>query len=140
MKLGRFDQARLTADRAGLYADLSGSPLVSAAAARELAIVLRHQNQAETAQRLVLRAASAVKATGQTEPERGPGDPDGVRAVQPPWPALPIGPTCTGVPEPSVTGREAAPGQSRVTDLVSFGGVTTRPVTRAPEPPESLTG
>ncbi|WTB82544.1 helix-turn-helix transcriptional regulator [Streptomyces cellulosae] len=64
VKIGRYDQARLTADRAGLYADLSGSPLVSAAAARELAIVLRHQNQTDTAQRLILRAASAVEATG----------------------------------------------------------------------------
>ncbi|WP_306190072.1 helix-turn-helix domain-containing protein [Streptomyces sp. MK5] len=64
VKIGRYDQARLTADRASLYADLSGSPLASAAAARELSIVLRHQDQAGTAQRLVLNAASRVEATG----------------------------------------------------------------------------
>ncbi|MFF5159948.1 transcriptional regulator [Streptomyces sp. NPDC000348] len=64
VKIGRYDQARLTADRANLYADLSGSPLASAAAARELGIVLRHQNQADTAQRLVLKAASSIEATG----------------------------------------------------------------------------
>ncbi|GAB2462553.1 helix-turn-helix domain-containing protein [Streptomyces incanus] len=64
VKIGRYDQARLTADRASLYADLSGSSLASAAAARELGIVLRHQNQADTAQRLVLKAASRIEATG----------------------------------------------------------------------------
>ncbi|MFD3352940.1 transcriptional regulator [Streptomyces fradiae] len=64
VKIGRYDQARLTADRAGLYAELSGSPLASAAAARELGIVLRHLNQADTAQRLVLKAASRIEATG----------------------------------------------------------------------------
>ncbi|WP_371243411.1 helix-turn-helix domain-containing protein [Streptomyces pimonensis] len=64
VKIGRYDQARLTADRAGLYADLSGSPLASAAAARELGIALRHQNQADTAQRLVLKAARSIEATG----------------------------------------------------------------------------
>ncbi len=61
-------------------------------------------------------------------------------AGQPPCPALPTGPTVTEVPEPSVTGRLAAPGQLRVTDLVSFGGVTTRPVMRTPEPPDLLNG
>ncbi|MFF1275342.1 hypothetical protein ACFVZC_18295 [Streptomyces marokkonensis] len=64
VKIGRYDQARLTADRANLYADLSGSPLASAAAARELGIVLRHQNQAHTAQRLVLKAAASIEVTG----------------------------------------------------------------------------
>lgn len=71
------------------------------------------------------------------EPGAGLGD-DG--AGQPPWPALPIGPTFTEEPEPSVTGSVAAPGQSRETDFVSSGGVTTSPVTRMPEPPESLIG
>lgn len=41
---------------------------------------------------------------------------------------------------PPVTGRVPPPGQSRVTDFVSFGGVTTGPVTRTPEPPDSLIG
>lgn len=62
------------------------------------------------------------------------------RPGQPPWPALPIGPTSTGEPEPSVTGSESLPGQARVTDFVSFGGVTTSPVMRTPEPPDSLSG
>ncbi|MET7852358.1 transcriptional regulator [Streptomyces avermitilis] len=64
VKIGRYEQARLTADRASLYADLSGSPLASAAAARELSIVLRHQDQAATAQRLILNAVSRLEATG----------------------------------------------------------------------------
>ena len=63
-KTGRYDRARLTADRARTYADLSASPLAQAAAARELAIVLRHQGQAEAAQRLMVSAATAVEATG----------------------------------------------------------------------------
>ncbi|MGW3651698.1 helix-turn-helix transcriptional regulator [Streptomyces sp. NPDC000878] len=63
-KLGRYPQARLTADRASTYADLSGSPLVAAAAARELAIVLRHQDQPAAAQRLMLKAATDVESTG----------------------------------------------------------------------------
>ncbi|MFE6163289.1 helix-turn-helix domain-containing protein [Streptomyces sp. NPDC056486] len=66
VKIGRYERARLTADRATVYADLSGSPLAAAAAARELSIVLRHQNQADTAQRLILDAASQVEATGLT--------------------------------------------------------------------------
>ncbi|GGZ81984.1 helix-turn-helix domain-containing protein [Streptomyces echinoruber] len=64
VKIGRYDRARITADRATTYASLSGSPLAGAAAARELAIVLRHQDQAAAAQRLVLDAAADVEATG----------------------------------------------------------------------------
>lgn len=67
-KIGRYDQARLTADRATVYADLSGSPLVAAAAARELSIVLRHQDQGDAAQRLILDAANKVEATGLKTP------------------------------------------------------------------------
>ncbi|WP_409062438.1 helix-turn-helix domain-containing protein [Streptomyces sp. SYP-A7185] len=63
-KLGSYGQARLTADRARTWAEVSGSPLVSAAAARELAIVLRHQDRGEEAQRLMTTAASAIEATG----------------------------------------------------------------------------
>ncbi|MFD9428048.1 MULTISPECIES: helix-turn-helix transcriptional regulator [unclassified Streptomyces] len=63
-KLGSYDQARLTADRARTWAEVSGSPLASAAAARELAIVLRHQDRTEEAQRLMTAAASRVEATG----------------------------------------------------------------------------
>ncbi|MBX7551553.1 helix-turn-helix domain-containing protein [Streptomyces sp. tea 10] len=64
VKIGRYDRARITADRATTYASLSGSPLAAAAAARELSIVLRHQDQAPTAQRLILNAAAEVEATG----------------------------------------------------------------------------
>ncbi|MFB0619503.1 hypothetical protein [Streptomyces sp. AGS-58] len=44
-KVGAYDKARLTADRARTWAEVSGSPLAAAAAARELAIVLRHQDR-----------------------------------------------------------------------------------------------
>lgn len=63
-KIGRYDQSRLAADRAKVYADLSGSPLVAAAAARELSIVLRHQDQSAAAQRHILDAVAQVEATG----------------------------------------------------------------------------
>ncbi|MER8066731.1 helix-turn-helix transcriptional regulator [Streptomyces sp. NPDC094034] len=63
-KLGSYEQARLTADRARTWAEVSRSPLASAAAARELAIVLRHQDRNEEAQRLMSAAASHVEATG----------------------------------------------------------------------------
>ncbi|MEU0722872.1 helix-turn-helix transcriptional regulator [Streptomyces sp. NPDC006140] len=64
VKIGQHDRARITADRATTYASLSGSPLAAAAAARELAIVLRHQDQAPAAQRLILSAAAEVETTG----------------------------------------------------------------------------
>ncbi|MFB7269018.1 helix-turn-helix domain-containing protein [Streptomyces sp. NPDC056244] len=63
-KIGRYDQSRLAADRATVYAELSGSPLVAAAAARELSIVLRHQDQSAAAQRHILDAVARVEATG----------------------------------------------------------------------------
>ncbi len=63
-KLGSYGQARLTADRARTWAEVSGSPLASAAAVRELAIVLRHQDRGEEAQRLMSTAAEGVEATG----------------------------------------------------------------------------
>ncbi|MDJ0463193.1 helix-turn-helix transcriptional regulator [Streptomyces sp. H27-C3] len=66
VKIGKYDQARLTADRAMTFADLSGSPLTAAAAARELSIVLRHQDKPEAAQRLILNAATQVEKTGLT--------------------------------------------------------------------------
>ncbi|WP_329239314.1 hypothetical protein [Streptomyces sp. NBC_01460] len=64
VKVGRYDQARLTADRATVYAELSDSPLAAAAAARELSIVLRHQDQPAAAERLILDAVARVGATG----------------------------------------------------------------------------
>ncbi|MFI2235169.1 helix-turn-helix transcriptional regulator [Streptomyces chrestomyceticus] len=65
-KIGRYEQSRQAADRATLHADLSGSPLAAAAAAREMSIVLRHQDQPAAAQRLILKATAQVEATGLT--------------------------------------------------------------------------
>ncbi|MFJ9551091.1 helix-turn-helix domain-containing protein [Streptomyces erythrochromogenes] len=65
-KLGHYKQSRLTADRAALYGDVSGSPLAAAAAARELAAVLRHQGQEAAAQQHIEAAVSRVEATGLT--------------------------------------------------------------------------
>lgn len=63
-KIGQYERSRLSADRATVYADWSGSPLVAAAAARELSIVLRHQDQPLSAQRHILDAVSKVEGTG----------------------------------------------------------------------------
>ncbi|MFI1867872.1 helix-turn-helix domain-containing protein [Streptomyces jumonjinensis] len=65
-KIGRYERARLTADRATTYAAVAESPIATAAAARELSIVLRHQDQPAAAQRLVLAALAEVEATGLT--------------------------------------------------------------------------
>lgn len=65
-KLGEYRQSRLTADRAATYAEVSGSPLAAAAAARELAAVLRHQGQETAAQRHIQAAVARVEATGLT--------------------------------------------------------------------------
>lgn len=64
VKVGGYDRARLTADRARTWAEVSGSPLASAAASRELAIVLRHQDQGAAAHRLMHLAAIDMEATG----------------------------------------------------------------------------
>ncbi|MEV0090415.1 helix-turn-helix transcriptional regulator [Streptomyces sp. NPDC050738] len=64
LKLGRYERARLAADRAAVYADVSGSPLAAAAAARELSMVLRHQDQPAAAQRHILDAVARIEATG----------------------------------------------------------------------------
>ncbi|MEW2265524.1 transcriptional regulator [Streptomyces sp. NPDC047853] len=63
-KIGSYETARLTADRARTWAEVSGSPLAAAAAARELAIVLRHQDRHGEAQRLMTSAATDVETTG----------------------------------------------------------------------------
>ncbi|MFJ1673201.1 helix-turn-helix domain-containing protein [Streptomyces bottropensis] len=64
IKLGSYDRARLTADRARTWAEISGSPLAAAAAARELAIVLRHQDQHGAAQRLMSSTTDDLEASG----------------------------------------------------------------------------
>ena len=63
-KLGHYDQARTSADRAVVYAEVSGSALAGAAAARELSIVLRHHGEDEAAQRISASALVQVEATG----------------------------------------------------------------------------
>ncbi|MFG2638075.1 helix-turn-helix domain-containing protein [Streptomyces sp. NPDC048362] len=64
IKLGSHDRARLTADRARTWAEISGTPLAAAAAARELAIVLRQQGQHGAAQRLMSSATDDLEASG----------------------------------------------------------------------------
>lgn len=64
IKVGSYDRARSTADRARTWAEVSGSPLAAAAAAREWAIVLRHLDQHADAQRVMSLAAMGVEATG----------------------------------------------------------------------------
>ncbi|MFC7643550.1 hypothetical protein ACFQX6_24225 [Streptosporangium lutulentum] len=65
-KLG-LPASRITADRATAYATLSGSPIATAAAARSLSIVLRHEWHA-IANRVTMDAASRLEATGLATP------------------------------------------------------------------------
>jgi transcriptional regulator with XRE-family HTH domain len=67
-KIGRHYASRLTADRAMLYAHLSGSPLTVALSSRALSIVLRHERRPHIAQRVNLAAINDVEATGLTTP------------------------------------------------------------------------
>ncbi|KOG78191.1 DNA-binding protein, partial [Streptomyces varsoviensis] len=64
LKIGEYERARRAADRATITADLSGSPLAAVAAARSMSIVLRHQDQPDAAQDLILDAATRTEATG----------------------------------------------------------------------------
>ncbi|WP_341274991.1 hypothetical protein [Streptomyces kasugaensis] len=66
--VGRYSASRITADRSHTYARLSGSPLAAAASARTFSIVLRHEDRADTAQRVTLGAAARIEATGLTTP------------------------------------------------------------------------
>lgn len=63
-KIGAYGQARLSGDRAATYAELSGSPLAQAAAARCLGIVLRHQDHSHAAQLLTRRAVEQLERSG----------------------------------------------------------------------------
>lgn len=65
-KIESYGRARIAADRATVYADLSGSVVTAAEAARQTAIVLRHQGKAQAAQKLVMDAAVSMEATGLT--------------------------------------------------------------------------
>ncbi|GAB2784146.1 transcriptional regulator [Streptomyces daliensis] len=66
VKLGFHTRAGVTAERARTrtWAEVSGSPLAAAAAARESAIVRRHQDQHTAAQRIMTSAAARVEETG----------------------------------------------------------------------------
>lgn len=66
IKIESYGRARIAADRATVYADLSGSVLVAAAAAREMAIVLRHQGRESAASRMINEAAETLDAAGLT--------------------------------------------------------------------------
>lgn len=70
-KVGHYGDSRLAADRATLYAQWSGSPIAAAAAARELSIVLRHQEQPAAAERHIHDAVARVEETGlRTDAQR----------------------------------------------------------------------
>ena len=70
IKIGRYPQARITADRAASWAARSGSPLAVASSARRLSIVLRHQGRRQLAEQLTLRAAADLDSAGLTSPAR----------------------------------------------------------------------
>jgi hypothetical protein len=67
-KVGRRSSARLTADRAMLYAERSGDAVAVGTAARPLGMVLRKDGRHEIAAQVVLRAAGQLDATGLRTP------------------------------------------------------------------------
>lgn len=67
-KIGRLSLSRITADRSVLCARLSGSPVATAASARCLSIVLRHEGREQIADRVTLDAAAALERTGLVTP------------------------------------------------------------------------
>jgi hypothetical protein len=92
IKFGAYGRARLTADRACTWAEVSSSPLAAAAAARELAIVLRHQGQHEAAQHL-MTSATAAGLIGNSRPTLtrrccapSPTPPHAAGSARTPWP------------------------------------------------------
>jgi hypothetical protein len=58
-KVGHLAASRITADRSMICARLSGSPIATAASARCLSIVLRHEGREQIADRITLDAAQA---------------------------------------------------------------------------------
>jgi transcriptional regulator with XRE-family HTH domain len=67
-KIGRLSLSRITADRSVICARLSGSPIATAASARCLSIVLRHEGREQIADRVTLDAAVALERTGLVTP------------------------------------------------------------------------
>jgi hypothetical protein len=67
-KIGYLPASRITADRSMASARLSGSPIATAAAARCLSIVLRHEGRQEIADRITLDAATTLERTGLVTP------------------------------------------------------------------------
>uniref|UniRef100_UPI003F79A144 helix-turn-helix domain-containing protein n=1 Tax=Streptosporangium sp. OZ121 TaxID=3444183 RepID=UPI003F79A144 len=67
-KIGRYEASRITADRASVFAGLSGSPISMAASARSLGIVLRHEGRQKIADQLTLQATHRLESTGLGTP------------------------------------------------------------------------
>ncbi|MBV9013465.1 MAG: helix-turn-helix domain-containing protein [Pseudonocardiales bacterium] len=63
-KIGHYGTSRITADRATIFAERSGSPIAMAAAARCLSIVLRHEGRHQIADQITLEATTRLEATG----------------------------------------------------------------------------
>ncbi len=63
-KIGHLAASRITADRSMICARLSGSPIATAASARCLSIVLRHEGREQIADRITLDAAVTLQRTG----------------------------------------------------------------------------
>lgn len=63
-RLGVYEQARPTADRARTLVEVSGSPPASAVAAWPRTVVLRHQDRAAIARRLMATDAAVLEAAG----------------------------------------------------------------------------
>lgn len=67
-KIGRLALSRITADRSMTCARLSGLPIATAASARCLSIVLRHEGRKQIADRITLEAAVTLERTGLVTP------------------------------------------------------------------------
>lgn len=67
-KIGHRALSRITADRSMICARLSGSPITTAASARCLSIVLRHEGREQIADRITLDAAVTLERTGLLTP------------------------------------------------------------------------
>lgn len=67
-KIGHVPASRITADRSTIYARWSESPVATAASARCLSIVLRHEGRQQLADRITIDAAVILQRTGLVTP------------------------------------------------------------------------
>jgi hypothetical protein len=67
-KVDAPQQARITADRATLFAARSHDPVAMAGAARVMGIVLRHEGRQSVAQQVTMQAVERLDRTGLTTP------------------------------------------------------------------------